>query len=157
MLILKMPKSQTSQPVNIDICNFEESASEIAEKILLFFNTLLSSLALSKTENCVEAIRKKAGPLVSNVVFSNNMGNIRSWKNFVFGLGLFAVTSFKLVVQILNRQGHCINYSDVKAWKHNLLIPWYMKTKKHPIWNEISSESQHSLRLKYQRCEHRNT
>ena len=82
---------------------------------MLLFTTLLSGLALPKTENCVEAIRRKAEALASDVVYNVSRGNIRPWKNLVLGLGLSAITSSKLVVQILNRQGHCINYSDVKA------------------------------------------
>ena len=108
-----MPKSQTPQPANI--ANLKESASEISEEIMLFFTTLLSGLALPKTENCVEAIRRKAEALDSDVVYNVSRGNIRPWKNLVLGLGLSAITDSKLVVQILNQQGHCINYSDVKA------------------------------------------
>ena len=42
-------------------------------------------------------------------------GSIRPWKNLVLGLDLSAITGSKVVVQILSRQGHCINYSDVKV------------------------------------------
>ena len=33
----------------------------------------------------------------------------------ILGLGLSAITGSKLSIQVLNRQGHCINYSEVKA------------------------------------------
>ena len=88
---------------------------ELPEEKMLFFTTLLSGLALLKTENCVEAIQRKVEALASDVAYTVSRGNIRPWKNLVLGLGLSAKTGFKLVVQVLNRQGYCINYSDVKA------------------------------------------
>ena len=98
-LILSKPKSQTPQPANI--ANLKESVSEIPEEIMLFFITLLSGLALPLTENCVEAIRRKAEALASDVAYNVSRGNVRPWKN-VLGLGLSAITGSKLVVQILN-------------------------------------------------------
>ena len=82
---------------------------------MLFFTTLLSGLALPKTENCVEAIHRKVEALASDVVYKVSRGNISPRKNFVFDLGLSAITGSKLVVPILNRRGHCINYYDAKA------------------------------------------
>ena len=72
-------------------------------------------MALSKTENSPEAIQRKVNALASDAVYNVSRGTVRPWKNVVLDLGISAFTGSKLAVQVLNRHGYCINYSEVKA------------------------------------------
>ena len=80
-----------------------------------FYKALLCGLALSKAENSPETIQRKANALASDAVYNDSRGTVRPWKNVVLGLGISAITGSKLAVQVLNRHGHRINYSEVKA------------------------------------------
>ena len=53
--------------------------------------------------------------MASDAMHNVSRGNVRPRKNVILGFGISAITGSKLAVQVLNRLGHCINYSEVKA------------------------------------------
>ena len=115
--ILEMPKSKTPQPANM--VNLKKSAPELPKDILLFYETLLGDLTRSKGEPTQETTQRKVDSLASDAVYVSR-GSVKPWKNGILGLGLSAITGSKLSRQVLNRQGHCINYSEVKALETEL-------------------------------------
>ena len=53
----------------------------------------------------------------SDAVFNVSPGSIKPWKHTALGLEFLSLTGFKLVIQILNRLGHCISYSNAKGFE----------------------------------------
>ena len=69
----------------------------------------------SEAQNSPKTIQKKANALASDALYYVNRRTVRPGKNVVFGLGISTIVGSKLTVQVLNRHGHYINYSQIKA------------------------------------------
>ena len=53
--------------------------------------------------------------MASDAIYNVTRGKAKPWKHTLIGLGLASLTGSKLTMQILNRLGHCINYSEIKG------------------------------------------
>ena len=51
----------------------------------------------------------------SDVIYNVTHGTVKPWKHTSLGLGMASLTGSKLVLQILNRSGHCISYIETKS------------------------------------------
>lgn len=110
--ILQLPKSKTPNPANVQ--NLKESAANIPEQLDLFFKTLLGSSA-PKAGSLSEMTKRKANSMASDAVFNVSRGSIKPWKHTALGLGLASMTGSKTSLEILNRTGHSISYSEAKG------------------------------------------
>ncbi|XP_041481075.1 uncharacterized protein LOC121428475 [Lytechinus variegatus] len=109
--ILKLPKTKTPNPATVQ--NLKECAIDIPPQLELFFRTLLGGISQSDAHR--EAIDRKITAMSSDVIYNVTRGTVKPWKHTVLGLGLSSLTGSKLAMQILNRSGHCISYSESKG------------------------------------------
>ena len=50
--------------------------------------------------------------MASDAIYNVTHGTVKPWKHTALGLGFASLTGSKLAMQILNRTGHCISYSE---------------------------------------------
>ena len=62
-----------------------------------------------------ENVRCKVQAMASDAIFNVSRGSVRPWKNVAMGLGFSALTGSKLGTEILSREGHAINYTEIKG------------------------------------------
>ncbi|XP_030837116.1 uncharacterized protein LOC105437992 [Strongylocentrotus purpuratus] len=110
--ILKVPKTNTPNPVTVQ--NVKECAAKIPAQLDLFFRTLLCGMGSSCTAQ-KESVERKVNAMSSDAMYNVTRGSTRPWKNTVLGLGLASLTGCKIALQVLNRLGHCISYSEIKG------------------------------------------
>ena len=53
--------------------------------------------------------------MASDAIYNVSHGAVKPWKHTAMGLGFASLTGSKLAMQILNRTGHCISYSETKG------------------------------------------
>jgi hypothetical protein len=102
------------------IQKLKECAPEIPAQLELFFRSLLYGVTQDSPDGCNEAIDRKVAAMASDAIYNVTRGNFKPWKHTVLGLGLSSITGSKLTMQILNRAGHCINYSAAKGLETEL-------------------------------------
>ena len=111
-VIMNMAKWKTPEPVKAH--TLKSCSPDLPELLTVFYETLLCGLSEPKGEHR-ETIEKKVMALSSDAMYNTSRGTVRPWKQTVMGLGLSTLTGSKLVLRMLNRHGHCINYDEVKA------------------------------------------
>lgn len=109
--ILQLPKSKTPNPATVQ--NLKECSPQIPRQLELFFRCLLNGFKQEDTTNY--STDRKVTALASDVMFNVSRGGVKPWKHTVMGLGLASLTGSKLAMQILNREGHSIDYSAAKG------------------------------------------
>ena len=88
-------------------------APAIPRQLALFFRCLVNGL---EEDDCsYEAVNRKVTAMASDAIFNVTRGAVRPWKHMVMGLGFASLTGSKLALQILNREGHSIDYCAVKG------------------------------------------
>lgn len=55
--------------------------------------------------------------MVSDAIYNVTHGVVKPWKHTAMGLGFASLTGSKLPLQILNRSGHCISYSETTSFE----------------------------------------
>ena len=97
--------------------SLKDSSPPIPDTLELFFNTLLCGVTptFSGGEDHRELISTKVESLASDMIYNVSRGAVRPWKNIVLGLSISSLTGSKLVSQILSREGHAINYTELKG------------------------------------------
>ena len=58
--------------------------------------------------------------MASDAIFNVTRGSVKLWKHVILGLGLTSLTGSKQIMQILNREGHCIDYNTTKGLETEL-------------------------------------
>ena len=111
--ILQLPKTKTPHPTTIQILN--DTAPQIPESLKLFFRTLLCGLKGKFSDSYTDTVERKVTAMSSDAVNNVSRGQVKPWKQTILGLGLGSLTGSKLAMQILNKEGHTINYKDVKG------------------------------------------
>ena len=106
-LILQLPSTKIPTPTTVD--SLKRAAADIPPELVYFFKHLIDGVRSTSGD-----IDCKVSSLASDVVFCTSHGSVKPWKNINFGLGISSLTGSKTVVQLLNRAGHSINYSEVK-------------------------------------------
>ncbi len=107
-------RSQIMQ-LSATVQNLKECASEIPEQVDLFFRSLLGGIAPIPSGIQKDTLDRKVNAMGSDAVYNVTCGTVKPWKHTALGLGLASLTESKLVMQILNRTGHCISYSEAKG------------------------------------------
>ena len=108
-VILQLPKTKTPDPVTVE--NLKKNAPEIPTQLENFFRTLLGGMK----PNDDDIIGRKAISMASDAMYNVSKGKVKPWKHTAMGLGLTSLTGSKIAIQIINRTGHSINYSEAKA------------------------------------------
>ncbi|XP_048857264.1 uncharacterized protein LOC125724829 [Brienomyrus brachyistius] len=112
-LIMQLPKSKTPVPATVQ--NLKESSPDIPKQLDIFFRSLLGGVTPAFQGAQTTAIDRKVALMASDAVFNVSWGTVKPWKHIAMGLGMSSLTGSKLVLQILNRAGHSISYSDAKG------------------------------------------
>lgn len=63
----------------------------------------------------MDGIDGKVTSMASDAIFNVTRGTVKPWKHTALGLGMASLTGSKLTLQILNRSGHSISYTEAKA------------------------------------------
>ena len=111
-LITQLPTFKTPNPATVQ--NLKESAPKVPNQLDLFFRYLLNGIDIDNKDS-MEVTNRKVSAMASDAIYNVTRGSVRPWKQTVIGLGLASLTGSKLALQILNREGHCINYNAVKS------------------------------------------
>ena len=53
--------------------------------------------------------------MASDAVFNVTRGSVKPWKHLAMGLGMSSLTGSKLAIQVLNKAGHSISYTESKG------------------------------------------
>ena len=61
------------------------------------------------------SIDRKVTSMASDAIFNVTHGTVKPWKHIVTGLGLASLTGSKMSLQIVNREGHSISYTETKG------------------------------------------
>ena len=85
---------------------------EIPPQVKFFFRTLLEGISSPHTDK--ETVDQKIKALSSDAIYNVTRGSVKPWKPIVLGIDLASLTGSKLAMQMLNRSGHCISYSEIK-------------------------------------------
>ena len=112
-LIMQLPKTKTPNPVTVQ--NLKDCAPEIPKQLNQFFGILLGGITPSFSGVQKDAVDRKISAMASDVIYNTTRGTVKPWKHTAMGLGMASLTGSKLAVQILNRTGHCISYSETKG------------------------------------------
>jgi len=111
--IMQLSKSKTPNPATVQ--NLKECAPEIPAQLDLFFRSLLGGLTPSFRGAYKDTIDRKVTSMASDAIYNVTRGTVKPWKHTAVGLGLASLTGSKLTLQILNRAGHSISYSESKG------------------------------------------
>ena len=109
-IIMQMPKTKTPDPATVQ--NLKESAPPIPKQLDFFFRSLLGGTSHGEQNSVTE---RKVASMASDAIFNVTRGTVKPWKHIAMGLGLSSLTGSRLTMQILNRSGHSISYSDTKG------------------------------------------
>ena len=112
-LIMQLPKTKTLCPTNVQ--NLKDCAPNIPQQLDLFYRTLLNGLTPTSHSSQQEVIDRKVTSMASDAIFNVSRVTIKPWKHTVLGLGVASLTGSKILMEILNRNGHSINYSEAKG------------------------------------------
>lgn len=110
--IMKLPNFKTPTPATVQ--SLKESSPDIPAQLELFFRTLLGGLTPS-FRGSQENLDRKSTSMASDAIFNVTHGSVKPWKHTTLGLGLSSLTGSKLSLQILNRLGHSVSYSEAKG------------------------------------------
>ena len=69
-----------------------------------------------------DIIGRKAISMASDAMYNVSKGKVKPWKHTAMGLGLTSLTGSKIAIQIINRTGHSINYSEAKALEKEICL-----------------------------------
>ncbi|KAK3861797.1 hypothetical protein Pcinc_032271 [Petrolisthes cinctipes] len=111
--IMKLPKSRTHNPATVQ--NLKESAPDIPAQLDLFFRSLLGGLTPKFRGAQKDGFDRKVTSMASDAIFNVTGGTVKPWKHTAVGLGMASLTGSKLTLQILNRSGHSISYSETRG------------------------------------------
>ncbi len=111
--IMMLPKSRTPNPVTVQ--NLKDCAPDVPRQVQLFFETLLGGASPSFSQTSRDAMDRKVTCMASDAIYNVSHGTVKPWKHTALGLGLASLTGSKLSMQILNRAGHSISYSETKG------------------------------------------
>ena len=113
-LILKIPQNKTPDPVTVN--SLRECCPELPTELDVFFRTLITGTnTTSKNVSREDTVNKKITAMASDTVYNVTQGKVKPWKHITLGLGFASLTGSKLVLQILNRMGYCISYTETKS------------------------------------------
>ena len=104
-------------------------------------------MALSKANNSLETVQRKANALASDAVHNVRRRTAKPWKSMVLGLDISTITGSKLSVQVLNRQSHCINYSEVEKFETKLAFTAVKDDRENLYGIKFVSNLKYSLRM----------
>ncbi|XP_068200383.1 uncharacterized protein [Palaemon carinicauda] len=110
--IMQLPKSKTSNPATVQ--NLKECSPDIPKQVDQFFRTLLTGIPPTFQGSQKGAMDRKVSSMASDAIFNVSRGTIKLWKHTVMGLGLASLTGSKIALQVLNRAGHSLSYSETK-------------------------------------------
>ena len=111
--IMQLPKTKNPDPTNVK--NLKECSSDIPSQLKLFFESLLGGISPTFTGSSKESFDRKVTAMSSDAVYNVSRGTVKPWKQTIMGLGFASLTGSKLAMQILNRAGHSISYSETKG------------------------------------------
>jgi len=112
-MIMQLPKTKTPNPATVQ--NLKECSPEIPAQLDLFFRSLLGGITPTFTGVPKETVDRKVTTMASDAIYNVTHGTVKPWKHTAMGLGFASLTGSKLAMQILNRTGHCISYSETKG------------------------------------------
>ena len=112
-LIMQLPKTKTPNPATVQ--HLKECATEIPAQLDLFCRCLLDGMTPTFSGAHKVTVDRKVTAMASDAIYNVTRGTIKPWKHTAVGLGFASLTGSKLAMQILNRTGHCISYSETKA------------------------------------------
>jgi len=111
--IMTLPKTRTPNPATVQ--NLKEHSPDIPKQLDLFFRNLLGSETPNFHGAHMDSLDRKATSMASDAIFNVTRGTVKPWKHTAMGLGFASLTGSKLSLQILNRAGHSISYSETKG------------------------------------------
>ena len=106
-----MPKSKTPIPTSIE--TLKSCSPDLPEEILAVYKTLMCGLWEPTGDHNKEAVQRKVIGMTTDAVYDKSRGTVHPWKHTLIGLGLGTLTGSKLVLQMLNRLGHSLNYNEI--------------------------------------------
>ena len=95
--------------------NLKECIPTIPKQLDLFFRTLLVGITPTFQDAQHVTADRKVTSMASDTIFNVSHGTVKPFKYTTIGLSLASLTGSKLVLQVLNRAGHSINYNEVKG------------------------------------------
>ena len=126
-----MNASSIKLPEHLKVEDIFKGAAEVPDLVQNFFKYLIGG-----TDSCkwdLESRKRRIKSIGQDVVFSTTSGIKKPSKHLQLGLAIKSLTGSRKVVEILNRMGHCVNYSTVEELETELTFEANKTVKKHHL------------------------
>ena len=126
-----MTASSIKLPEHLKVEDIFKGEVKIPDLVQNFFKYLIGGPDSHKWD--LERRKRKIKPISQDVVFSTTSGIKKPSKHLQLGLAIKSLTGSRKVVEILNRMGHCVNYSTVEELETELNFEANKTVKKHHL------------------------
>ena len=126
-----MNASSIKLPEHLKVENIFKGQVEVPDLVENFFKYLIGGTESRKW--VLESRKRRKKSIGQDVVFSATSGIKKPSKYLQLGLAIKSLTGSRKAVEILNRMGHCINYSIVEELETELTFEANKNSKETPF------------------------